>query len=127
MNNTKLFVGNLRWSITDDILRQYFSQADVVRMATVILNRNTGRSRGFGFVEMQSEEEAQKAIQIFNNEYLEGRPLIIKVANPEGKERNQPTPNLDKFLADFITRDAKVGDNLGFTVGTKHFTLQRDL
>jgi RNA recognition motif-containing protein len=124
--NIKLFVGNLRWSITDDLLRQYFSQVGKVRMATVILDRNTGRSRGFGFVEMQSEEEAQKAIQMFNGEYLEGRPLIIKVANPEGKERNQPTNNLDKFLADFITRDAKVDSSLGFSVGKKHFTITRD-
>ena len=58
----KLYVGNLSYSVTDESLKEYFSQAGVVESATVLMDRMTGRSKGFGFVEMSTDEEAQKAM-----------------------------------------------------------------
>ena len=59
----RLYVGNLPWSATDDSLREFFAGAGTVSSATVISDRDSGRSKGFGFVEMSTEEEAQKAIK----------------------------------------------------------------
>ena len=59
--NNRLYVGNLAWSVNDDQLREYFAGAGTVNSATVISDRDSGRSKGFGFVEMSTEEEAQKA------------------------------------------------------------------
>lgn len=80
--NTKLYVGNLEYSVTDEQLSELFSQAGTVVSATVISDQRTGRSRGFGFVEMSSGEEAEKAIEMFNGKEFEGRNLVVNEARP---------------------------------------------
>lgn len=82
MQNNKLFVGGLAWATNDQTLGQAFSQAGQVLSARVVSDRMTGRSRGFGFVEMGSDEEAQKAIQMWNEQDLDGRRIIVNVAKP---------------------------------------------
>lgn len=80
---TKLYVGNLDYSVTGDQLTELFSQAGKVVSATVISDRYSGRSKGFGFVEMSSEEEAKKAIETLNGKDLQGRNLIVNEARPQ--------------------------------------------
>lgn len=82
---TKLFVGGLSYSTTSESLREYFAQCGTVESATVITDRATGQSRGFGFVEMASEAEAQAAISKLNDRPFEGRRLTVNVANPQGQ------------------------------------------
>jgi len=77
---TKLFVGNLPFSTSDQDLQNMFANAGLVESATVIKDRDTGRSRGFGFVEMSSDEEAQKAIEMFDGKEHEGRQLAVNIA-----------------------------------------------
>ena len=84
----RLYVGNLPWSATDDSLREFFAAAGTVSSATVISDRDSGRSKGFGFVEMSSEEEAQKAIEMFNGKDMDGRPIVVNIARP--KEERAP-------------------------------------
>ena len=79
---TKLYVGNLSFKTTSDDLRDYFSQAGTVESASVIEDRETGRSRGFGFVEMATNEDAQAAIEQFNGKDLNGRNLTVNEARP---------------------------------------------
>jgi cold-inducible RNA-binding protein len=81
--STKLYVGNLDYSITSDQLGEYFAQAGTVSSANVITDRNSGRSKGFGFVEMGSEDEAKKAIEMFNGKDFQGRNLIVNEARPK--------------------------------------------
>ncbi|HEX9943111.1 MAG TPA: RNA-binding protein [Thermoanaerobaculia bacterium] len=76
----KLFVGNLNFKTNDDDLRELFGQAGTVDSATVMMDRATGRSRGFGFVEMSADEEAEKAIQQFNGYEFQGRNLNVNEA-----------------------------------------------
>ncbi len=78
----KLYVGNLSWGTTDDSLNQAFSEAGNVESAVVIKDRMSGRSKGFGFVEMSTEEEAEKAIEMFNGKELDGRALTVNEARP---------------------------------------------
>ena len=79
---TKLYVGGVSYSTTDDGLREAFAQAGNVVSAKVIMDRMTGRSRGFGFVEMATDEDAQKAIQMWNGKELDGRTLTVNEARP---------------------------------------------
>lgn len=78
----RLFVGSLPWSTTNDELKELFSQAGTVAEATVVIDRQTGRSKGFGFVEMSSDEEAMKAIETFNGKEFGGRNLVVNEARP---------------------------------------------
>ncbi len=78
----KLYVGNLAFETSGETLRQHFTQAGTVETATVIEDRETGRSRGFGFVEMSSKEEGEAAISQFNGNDLNGRALTVNVAKP---------------------------------------------
>jgi RNA recognition motif-containing protein len=80
---TKLYVGNLSFKTTGDDLRAHFSQAGTVESASVIEDRETGRSRGFGFVEMASAEDAAAAIEKFNGKELDGRALTVNEAKPK--------------------------------------------
>jgi RNA recognition motif-containing protein len=80
--STKLYVGNLSFSVSSDDLQEYFGQAGTVESAKVIEDRETGRSRGFGFVEMSSPEEAAAAIEQFNGQDLEGRSIVVNEARP---------------------------------------------
>lgn len=82
MNNKKLFVGSLPWSVDDAKLREIFSQAGNVVSAQVVKDRETGRSRGFGFVEMSTDEEAQSAVNNLNGTDVEGRKIIVNIARP---------------------------------------------
>jgi cold-inducible RNA-binding protein len=78
----KLYVGNLAFQTSSDDLQQLFAQAGTVESAAVIENRETGRSRGFGFVEMSSKEEGQAAIQQFDGREMGGRALTVNEAKP---------------------------------------------
>ena len=78
----KLYVGNLSYDVTDDLLSQHFSQAGQVASAVVITDRQSGRSKGFGFVEMSSDEEAKKAIEMLNDQDFQGRKLRVSEARP---------------------------------------------
>ena len=78
----KLYVGNLPFSATDDSLNEMFSQAGQVESARIITDRDTGRSKGFGFVEMSTEQEAADAIRKFNGADLDGRSLTVNEARP---------------------------------------------
>jgi RNA recognition motif-containing protein len=87
--SVKLYVGNLSFSTTSDELQQLFAQAGTVESATVVEDRDTGRSRGFGFVEMASKEEGQKAIEQFNGTDLNGRNLTVNEARPREDRGNR--------------------------------------
>lgn len=78
----KLYVGGLPYSTTDDELKSAFAQAGAVESATVIMDRATGRSKGFGFVEMSSDAEAQAAIDLWNGKDFGGRNLTVSEARP---------------------------------------------
>jgi RNA recognition motif-containing protein len=84
----RLFVGSLPYDITDAQLEELFSQAGKVESAKVIIDRYTGRGKGFGFVEMTTEEEAQKAIKTLNGHDLNGRTIIVNEARPQ-EDRSQ--------------------------------------
>ncbi len=79
----KLYVGNLQWKIGFEQLQELFSQAGQVVSATVIADRYSGRSKGFGFVEMATDEEAEKAKEMFNGKEFEGRTLVVNDAKPK--------------------------------------------
>jgi RNA recognition motif-containing protein len=79
----KLYVGNLSYSVDEDALRKMFSQAGTVESVKVITDRDTGRSRGFAFVEMASDEEATDAINKLNGAQFEGRALTVSEARPQ--------------------------------------------
>ncbi len=81
--NKKLYVGGLPYSVTEDKLQEIFSAHGTVESARVITDRFTGRSRGFGFVEMSNEEEAQTAIDSLNESDLDGRSLTVNEARPQ--------------------------------------------
>jgi len=82
LNNKKLFVGSLPWAVDDAKLAEIFSQAGTVVSAQVVKDRDTGRSRGFGFVEMSTEEEAQAAVNNLNGTEVEGRKIVVNIARP---------------------------------------------
>lgn len=81
---SKLFVGGLSFTTTTESLREFFAQCGTVESAAVITDKFSGQSRGFGFVEMSTQEEAQKAISQLNGQALDGRTLTVNVANPQG-------------------------------------------
>ncbi|MDQ1283915.1 MAG: hypothetical protein QG620_263 [Patescibacteria group bacterium] len=78
----KLYVGNLSYNVTEDALNEYFSQAGAVQSAVIINDKMSGRSKGFGFVEMANDDDAQKAIEMFNGKEYEGRSLTVNEARP---------------------------------------------
>ena len=79
----RLFVGNLSFKTTQEELEALFAEVGAVTSVTIIMDRFSGRSRGFGFVEMESEEEAQSAIERFNEYEFQGRPLTVNEAKPQ--------------------------------------------
>lgn len=81
--NVKLYVGNLDYGVTSDQLAQAFAQAGKVVSAIVISDRYSGRSKGFGFVEMEDEKDAQKAIEMFNGKDFQGRAIVVNKARPK--------------------------------------------
>ena len=78
----KLYVGSLSYDTTEDALKSAFEQAGTVQSATIIIDKMSNRSKGFGFVEMSSDEEAEKAIEMLNGKELDGRTLIVNEARP---------------------------------------------
>ena len=90
----KLYVGNLSFRVTSEDLAEYFGVAGAVESANVVYDRETGRSRGFGFVEMASEDEATAAIAQFNGQEYDGRNMVVNEARPRedrggGNNRNR--------------------------------------
>ncbi len=79
---TKLYVGGIPYSTTDANLNDHFAKVGQVVSASIIIDRMTGRSKGFGFVEMANDDEAQKAIEMYNGADFEGRKLTVNVARP---------------------------------------------
>ena len=79
---TKLYVGNLSFNTTENELQELFSQAGTVQEVSLMQDKFTGKSRGFAFVTMGSEEDAQSAISKFNGQTIEGRPLTVNEARP---------------------------------------------
>lgn len=85
---TKLFVGSLSWNVNDDQLRDFFAAVGQVVSANVIVDRDTNRSKGFGFVEMSSDDEAKAAVDQLNGKELDGRAIVVSEARPrEDKPR----------------------------------------
>src|SRR5579863_9480977 len=82
MNPTRLFVGNLSYQTGENDLQDYFAQAGAVTSVNLMLDKMTGKSRGFAFVEYGSAEEAQKAIDQFHNKEFQGRAITVNVARP---------------------------------------------
>ncbi len=80
--SNKLYIGNLSFNTTEDELKDYFAQAGQVASCSIIMDKFTQRSRGFGFVEMSTPEEAQKAIDDFDGKDLDGRSLRVNIAKP---------------------------------------------
>ena len=80
--NAKLFVGGINFQTSEETLKQAFEQAGEVVSAKIIMDRMTGRSRGFGFVEMASEEAAQAAIDMYDGKELDGREVVVNPAKP---------------------------------------------
>jgi RNA recognition motif-containing protein len=78
----KLYVGNLTYSVDDDSLQQYFSEFGTITSAKIIMDRDSGRSKGFGFVEMSTDAEAQAAISGMNGKVIDGRGMTVNEARP---------------------------------------------
>lgn len=85
----KLYVGNLSYGTTNDSLNNLFSQAGTVVSASVITDKMSGRSKGFGFVEMSAPEEASNAIQMFDGKEFEGRNIVVNEARPKEDRENR--------------------------------------
>jgi len=88
---TKLYVGNLPYTATEEELQAMFASAGTVKTVTVVRDRDTGRSRGFAFVEMETQADAQKAISMVNGKDLGGRALTVNMARPR-EERSGGRP-----------------------------------
>ncbi len=86
----KLYVGNLSYNVTDERLQEHFAQHGAVQSARVITDKFSGRSKGFGFVEMGSDEEAEKAIQALNGTDFEGRNIVVSEARPQAARPPRP-------------------------------------
>lgn len=86
---TKLFVGGLSWDTTEESLRNLFATVGTVTSATIIMDKFSGKSRGFGFVEMGSADEAAKAISELNGKQLDGRTIVVNEAKPLAPRENR--------------------------------------
>jgi cold-inducible RNA-binding protein len=93
MSQARLFVGNLSFQTGENDLQDYFAQAGAVTSVNLMLDKMTGRSRGFAFVEYASPEEAQKAIEQFHDKDFQGRKITVNVARP----REERPPRSDRF------------------------------
>lgn len=82
MNQSRLFVGNLAYQTMESDLQEYFSQSGVVTSVNLMLDKFTGKSRGFAFVELSTPEEANRAVEMFHNKEFQGRTLTVNIARP---------------------------------------------
>ncbi len=89
MENAKLYVGNLDYGLTEQELADHFAQAGTVSSTKIITNPENGRSKGFGFVEMSSADEAKAAIEMFDGQELNERPLTVNEARPQKPRENR--------------------------------------
>jgi RNA recognition motif-containing protein len=89
MNNKRLFVGGIAYATSEEALQEAFAKAGTVVSARIIKERETGRSKGFGFVEMETEEMAEAAIDMWNGKDLDGRELIVNIARAEEKREDR--------------------------------------
>ena len=89
----RLYVGGLPYSTTEDALRSAFAGAGTVETANIIMDRATGRSKGFGFVEMATDDEASSAIEMWNGKEFEGRKLTVNEARPMNNDNKPPRRN----------------------------------
>lgn len=94
--NNKLYVGSLPYSLSEEELKEIFSPFGTVTSARIITDKMTGKSKGFGFVEMDSSESAQKAIDATHGAELHGRTLIVNIAHPEQKRTGFAPRNNDR-------------------------------
>ena len=90
MAKQNLFIGSLAYATTDDSLKAFFETVGPVSSARVITDRESGRSKGFGFVEMSSDEEAEKAISMYHDQEFQGRRLTVNVARPLAPREDRP-------------------------------------
>lgn len=97
--STKIYVGNLPYSVTDSTLESNFAEFGGVRSAKVMIDRETGRSKGFGFVEMTSAEAAQTAINGLNGMSVDGRSITVNLARPREESRGSGGYSADGFRA----------------------------
>ena len=86
----KLYVGNLPYNVTEDRLQQHFAQHGSVLSARIITDKFSGRSKGFGFVEMSSDQDAEKAISALNGTDFEGRNIVVSEARPQAPRESRP-------------------------------------
>jgi cold-inducible RNA-binding protein len=93
MNNKKIYVGNLSFNATEDELRAVFSECGSVASVKIITDRDTGRSKGFAFIEMSTPEEAVEAINRFNGSNQNGRPIRVTEAKPQEDNRSRGGSN----------------------------------
>ena len=98
MDKKKLYVGNLPWSLNNDSLRELFTQYGEITEAVIIMDKYSGRSKGFGFVTFANEADAQRAIDEMANKELEGRKIIVNVARPK---EQRPGGDRGGFRRDF--------------------------
>lgn len=88
--NSKLYVGGIPYTSTNEDLKAHFSAAGTVTSAQIIIDKMTNRSKGFGFVEMSSEAEAEKAISMFHDQEFQGRRLTVNIARPLAPREDRP-------------------------------------
>lgn len=93
----KLYVGSLSYDTTEDTLRDTFSKAGTVESAAIITDKISGRSKGFGFVEMSTEKEAKKAIEMFDGKELDGRTIVVNEARPMQKRTFAPRGGFERY------------------------------
>lgn len=89
MNQARLFVGNLSYQTMEQDLQDYFAQAGNVTSVNLMMDKFTGKSRGFAFVELSSSDEATKAVEMFHGKELQGRPLTVNIAKPREERPRQ--------------------------------------
>src|SRR5437763_8551922 len=90
MSESRLFVGNLPYQTMENDLQEHFSQAGIVSTVNLMLDKMTGKSRGFAFIEFATPAEAQKAVELFHNQDFQGRALTVNIARP--REERAPRP-----------------------------------
>ncbi len=100
--NKKLYVGGLSYDTTEDSLKEAFSKAGKVESVVIITDKMSGRSKGFGFIEMSSEDEAKKAIEMWNGKELDGRNLTVNEARPM---RERPQRSFDRGSKQRFNKD----------------------
>lgn len=124
VQQNKLFVGGISWGTSDDQLRDFFSQAGTVTSATIIRDKHSNRSKGFGFVEMSTPDEAQKAIEMFDGQEMDGRTINVSVARPKaprdndrrgsgGRSYDKPRQQYNDDMGSDMSNDNMASDDAG--------------